>query len=178
MMLIGVLISLLLLAMGLVFTINSETETGTPTAGQWFWNYVVQLTQSSLYDLGFGIMVYLAKLCVSTYEPLHFYEDDEYFKLNPKLGHIEIKSSGKSPSEKSNLKKNVEPKNPDSQIGEKDERDIKDIELAEKKQPTPPPLISKPSRLNNMINKLVGDDVENVAAKPEIMHSQAEPVLD
>mmetsp|Transcript_6041 Transcript_6041/g.10038 ORF Transcript_6041/g.10038 Transcript_6041/m.10038 type:complete len:590 (+) Transcript_6041:115-1884(+) len=163
MMMVGVLISLLLLAMGLVFTVNSQKNTGTPTAEQWFWNYIVQLFQASLYDFVFGIFVYFGKLCISTYEPLKFYEDDEYFELNPKLGHIEIKSSGKSPSTRKDVTKPAE----DQQIGDSD---VKDIELAEKKKnPTPPPPIDfTQSRLNNMINRLGGDELDNVAAKPEI----------
>merc|ERR1712146_234675 len=106
--------------------------------------------------------------------------DDEYFSLNPKLGHIEIKSPGKKKaSGKSHVTEDTGDKEPAPQIGEKDEKDRDgDLELAEKKsdEPTPPPLETKPSRLNNMINKLVGDNLDNVAAKPEIKKFKADSV--
>jgi len=196
MMLVGVLLSILLLALGIFFTIVSSKASGNPDAEDWFKAYFLQLIQQSFYDLGFCFCFFLLYNGCQTWEQLEFMEDDEYFRQNPHLEHIEIKKSPKKPKRKQELSPFVKGKpkaHKSSGVQTLGEYEMKDLEnqnnLRDSVSPgplspdptspdprspqalqpkQPPPTIQKAPSLVNKLNNFVGDDVDNKAARPEV----------
>mmetsp|Transcript_20831 Transcript_20831/g.37112 ORF Transcript_20831/g.37112 Transcript_20831/m.37112 type:complete len:600 (+) Transcript_20831:122-1921(+) len=178
---IGVLVSVGLVVIGVLITLDHYNQTGQPDGWMWTYTFLLQVASAQIYDIIFCILFFVVFNCMSTYEPLVFMEDDDFFKMHPELEGIDYLS----PASKRNKGKTIgdsqtaghSPKH--SYIGKN--RDVeKAIEMdqknplgAKERRQNQKKQVSQPAIQRSLANML-GDEQDSTAARPKKISFQKE----